>query len=367
MESIKKQAILKKTKISLVSLLLILVLFFCYVYYANYHPNDILIEPVFADTTAPILTAGQTIKVLSWNIQFLVGNSNNYFFFDGGSDPWPNKDVIENTLSEVIRIIIDENPDIVLLQEVDDGADRTFNEDQLERILSLLPEDMRIHTSSVYWKSHYILHPDIMGSVGMKLSTISKYRIEKAIRYSLSPITTDNIIVRQFSPKRAMLEAHLPISSGRYLRVINTHLSAFAQGSNTMEKQIEQVDQLFIDIEKNKGLGFVAGDFNLIPPGSAYERLSAFNKRYFNAQGTEIALLFEKYLTVPGIEEVNGINYEKWYTNMATNKDPKVPDKTIDYFIFADGLKPDTAYVRIEDTIHISDHLPLIIKVTVPQ
>ena len=109
------------------------------------------------------------------------------------------------------------------------------------------------------------------------------------------------------------------------------------------------------------------GDFNLIPPGSAYERLSAFNKSYFNAQGTEIALLFEKYITVPGIAEVYGDNYDNWYTNMATNKDPKVPDKTIDYFIFADGLNPDTAYVRIEDTIHISDHLPLIVKVTVPQ
>jgi endonuclease/exonuclease/phosphatase family metal-dependent hydrolase len=342
-------------------------LFLCYVYFANYHPDDVLCEPVYNNDNAPVLVAGQSIKVLSWNIQFLAGNRNNHFFFDGGSDPWPDKNVIDHTLSEVVRVIHDEDPDIVLFQEVDDGSERTFNEDQLQRILANLPDSLHNHTSSFYWKSHYILHPDIMGSAGMKLSTISKYRIDKAIRYALSPITTDNLIRRQFSPKRAMLEAYFPISNGQTLRAINTHLSAFAQGSNTMEKQIEQVDKLLIDIEKNNGIGFAGGDFNLIPPGNAYRRLSAFNKRYYNELGTELAPLFEKYLMVPGLNEVNGENYQRWYTNMATDSDPKVPDKTIDYFIFANGLKPDTAYVRMEDTIHISDHLPLIINVTIPQ
>ncbi len=234
----------KKLKISLATLIAIAMLFICYVYFATYHPDDVLKEPCFNTDNAPFLTQGKSIKVLCWNIQFLAGNKNNYFFFEGGCDPWPSRETINYTLSEVVRIIKDENPDLILLQEVDDGSARTYHKDQLSEILKLLSDSLKNHTSSFYWKAWYILHPAIMGSAGMKLSIISKYKMDNAIRYALSPITTDNIILRQFNPKRAMLEATLPVRGGQPLKVINTHLSAFAQGSNTMEKQISQVDRI---------------------------------------------------------------------------------------------------------------------------
>ena len=357
----------KSIKITLTILSGIVSMFFFYVYFSTYHPAEIQVEPVYNRDNAPLLQSGESIKILSWNIQFLAGNENNYFFFDGGTDPWPGRNVIKHTLDEVVRVLIDEDPDIILLQEVDDGSARTFNEDQLERILDLLPDSFGCHTSAVYWKAWFIPHSAIMGSAGMKLSIISKYRIDQAIRHALPPITTDNIIIRQFNPKRTMLEAKIPISGGRHLSAINTHLSAFAQGCDTMEKQVALVDQLLTQIEQRKEIGFIAGDFNLIPPGKAYDRLSDFNKRYYHPNGTEIAVLFHKYFTIPTIADLNGDDYEKWYTNMATNADPKAPDKTIDYFVFSKSLQPDSHYVRSGDTVLISDHLPLIIKLTVPE
>jgi endonuclease/exonuclease/phosphatase family metal-dependent hydrolase len=356
----------KILKITVGTALGLIILFVSFVYFSTYHPADIQNEEVFCDPEAPSLDSGQRIKLLSWNIQFMAGNKNNHFFFDGGNDPWPAQKTIQHTLKEVAHILISENADIILLQEVDDGAARTYHRDQLQDLLVLLPQSYRCYTSAFYWKACFIPHPAIMGSAGMKLSVISKYKISKAIRYALSAITSDNIILRQFNPKRAMLEARLPIEGGGDLYAVNTHLSAFAQGSNTMQKQVSQVDELLTKIGQRGSYGFIGGDFNLIPPGNAYARLSAYNKRYFNAQGSEIRILFEKYHTVPSLAEVNGLDYAHWYTNMATIAEPKLPDKTIDYFIFSSGFSADSQYVRYQDTLPISDHLPLIALITIP-
>jgi len=348
------------------TLLGLILLFLSFVYFSTFHPADVEHENVLCNGDAPPLAIGQQIKVLSWNIQFLAGNEHNHFFFDGGSDPWPAQSTIDRILRDVAHVLIAENADIILLQEVDDGAARTYHRDQLQDLLDLLPQNYRCYTSAFYWKACYIPHPAIMGSVGMKLSIISKYKIKEACRYALSAITTDNIILRQFNPKRAMLDAVLPVTGGKDLHAVNTHLSAFAQGSNTMQKQVVQVDDLLTKISKGGNPGFIGGDFNLIPPGKAYENLSDYNKPYFSSQGSEIQILFNKYHTVPSLEEVNGDEYKHWYTNMATNADPKIPDKTIDYFIFSPGFQPDSQYVRYQDTLPVSDHLPLVTLITVP-
>jgi endonuclease/exonuclease/phosphatase family metal-dependent hydrolase len=356
----------KSLKLSLIILIGLSLLFSAYVYLSAYHPDDIQSEHVFYLGETPELKAGQRIKILSWNIQFLAGNQDNHFFFDGGSDPWPPKSRIDKILTEIAGILKEEDPDLILLQEVDDGSLRTYERDQLQDLLGLLPQTYTCHTSAFYWKAWFIPHPAIMGSAGMKLSIISKYKITRATRYALSPITTQNIVMRQFNPKRAMLEALLPLSNGKFLHAVNTHLSAFAQGSDTMEKQVSQVDQLLTQISRSGSVGFIGGDFNLIPPGEAYKRLSEYNKGYYNPSGTEIEILFKKYLSVPALADLVGDDYTKWYTNMVTNANPKIPDKTIDYIFFSPGSHADSYYVRSKNTIHISDHLPLVFYLTIP-
>lgn len=344
----------------------IVVCFLGFVYLSTYQPDDTQQELVINSDKAPVLIPGQQIKVLSWNIQFMAGNIDNHFFFDGGNDPWPTQETIDKTAKNIAQILIEEDADIVLLQEVDDGAKRTHYEDQLEKLLKLLPESYVGHTSTIYWKAFFIPYPDIVGSVGMKLSIISKYQIRSAVRYALSPITTDNIIVRQFQPKRAVLEVLIPLADGKVLNVLNTHLSAFAQGSDTMLKQVAQVDHILEDLSLKRKPAFVAGDFNLLPPGDAYSRLNEEGKRLYNPSGTEIKTLFDKYRVIPGYPEVTGENYKQWFTNMATNSKSKLADRTIDYLISTKGITIDTCYVRSAETNLISDHLPLIVSFTIP-
>ncbi len=358
---------MKKIITVLLSLVIALaVLFSGLVYVSSYHPSAIENEAIVSLTDAPMVSKGQKIKLLSWNVQFLASNENNHFFFDKGTDPWPQQNILDKTALDIARIIKQENPDVILLQELDDGADRTFNEDQLQKLLMLLPKDYAVHTSSFYWKAGFVPHPQIMGSVGMKLSIISKYKLAKAVRYSLPAITSDNILVEQFNVKRAIHGAYLPVKEGGKLHILNTHLSAFAQGDNTMELQVALVNDLLKGIKDKGEMAVLAGDFNLIPSTTAYQALTARNQEYYNSSGSEISPLLTTYKSVPSLQETLADNPKKWFTHMGNHNQSKVPDKTIDYIFYVGPLNLGEHYVLADGATSISDHLPLVANFTLP-
>ena len=200
----------------------------------------------------------------------------------------------------------------------------------------------------------------------MKLAIISKYKISGARRHSLSPITTDSLVMRQFKPKRAVLEAMMPVEGGKRLHAMNGHLSAFAQGSDTMERQARQVWEMLRRLEEKGEFGFVAGDFNLIPPGT-HARLPESAKKAFHPTVYEIKPLFDSYGAIPSYEEIHSTEYKKWLTHTATRKKIKIPDKTIDYIFFTKKIGISAHYVRQKETWPISDHLPVAASISIPE
>ncbi|VEN75224.1 Endonuclease [Candidatus Desulfarcum epimagneticum] len=318
-------------------------------YLSTYHPEDVQEEPVVCPAGAPLLEPGQTVKVLSWNVQFMAGNQNNHFFFDDGKDPWPPRETIDAVIQRVADVIRDENPDILLLQEVDHGAERTFHEDQLRRLLEKLPEDYACHSSAFYWKAAFVPHPSIMGSVGMKLSIVSRYKIDKTFRHALSPIPTDSFILRHLKPKRAAHEALMPVRGGAPLHVINVHLTAFAKGTDVQKRQAAQVTGILDAVGKRGRAGFAAGDFNLTPP-----------------PGSGIQPLFDAFHAVPSLEDIHSKQGRKCLTHMDTREKVKAPDKTIDYMFFTRNIPVGRTHIRQKDALDISDHLPVTAVFTVP-
>jgi endonuclease/exonuclease/phosphatase family metal-dependent hydrolase len=350
-----------------ISILLVLLLmgFSGLVWVTTYHPLQLEPVPVYSRGSAPMLRPGQTIKIMTWNIQYLAGK--NYVFFydllDGsGPDQRPSSKDISLTLGEAVRVIRDENPDIILLQEVDCGAGRTDRRDQLEDLLAKLPEEYCCYTSAWYWKASFVPHPRIMGPVGMKLAVISKYRISQAVRHQL-PVMPDNIFTRQFNFRRAVLEARLPVSDGTEFVAMSTHLDAFAQGNNTMERQVAQVKDLLDNLSAQKLGWVIGGDFNLLPPGQAYDRLGPGQQKYYQPQ-TELASFFEDYLAVPSAQEANGDSAPQWFTHFPTAPGAGGPDRTIDFLFFSRRLLLGRHQVRQFDTGRISDHFPVTAEVT---
>jgi len=352
---------------SLIILSLLLVALAGLVWAITFHPAPTQSEPVTCPSSAPVLQPGQKLTVLSYNVQFMAGK-NYVFFFDmpdwDGPDERPSTQDITLTLNEVARVIQAEAPDVILLQEMDDGARRTDYEDQLARLLALLPPEYACHTSAVYWKAAFAPHPRIMGAVGMKLSIISKYRITQATRHQLALIPTDPLM-QQFNVKRAILEARLPVEGEKDLVVLDTHLDAFAQGSDTMQKQVAYTHNLLSGLSQAGHPWLIGGDFNLLPPGPQYTRLPEHQRVYYQPD-SELAVLSDEYLSVPSVQDANGPDFAKWLTHYPN--DPRVsgPDRTIDYIFYSDTLALVQGHIRQNDTQQISDHMPVIAEFKIP-
>lgn len=339
-------------------------LFFAWLYFSALQVKDTQPEKFSNLPDAPTLKSGQTIKVLSWNIQFLAGNENNHFFFDYGDDTWPSSSTRQQILKQIAEVIIAEQPDIILLQEVDEGAKRTGYEDQLVALMALLPPEYGNHASTFYWQASFVPHPSLMGAVGMKLSTLSKYRITQATRHALTGIRSQSWIMQQMNPKRAILETQLPFGDSKTLRLLNTHLSAFAQNSDTMEVQVKQVMEV---MTKNQAQNvIIGGDFNLLPSSFAYNLLDDQGKSYYNPKETELSLLLNAFNSIPSVENMRGNDHARWFTYSPNHISAALPDRTIDYLFYSSGLSLVKEDVRSLDTHLISDHLPIIGMFTLP-
>jgi endonuclease/exonuclease/phosphatase family metal-dependent hydrolase len=351
---------MKKLKKILSAILGVILMLFAMFYISTFHPDDIQKEKVNSGEKSPLLEKGKEYKVLSWNVQYMAGK--NYLFFydewDGsGPDVRPKSEDIALTFKRVAEIIKNENPDIILLQEMDYNAKRTDNKDQLAELLKLLPAEYASYTDSFYWKAAFVPHPKIMGRVGMKLTIISKYKIENATRYQL-PLMPNNYVVENLQFKRAVLEAAFPLKDGGSISMMSTHLDAFAQGSDTMQRQVQYIADLLTGMNSKKSEWIIAGDFNLLPPDNSYDFLPEVEKPYFQKE-SEMKVLYEKFKVLPTLSDM-AKNRSAYFTHFANYN--KEADRTIDYAIHSDKVKVKEFYVRSKDTKDISDHFPVVVK-----
>lgn len=349
----------RRLVISLVVLALVLT---GLVYFLTYHPADVEAAEVTCPKTAPALHAGEEVRILSWNIQYLAGRG--YVFYydlpDGdGPDTRPSKASIARTLDEVVGVIKAEDPDVVMLQEVDRGSDRTDDQDQLALIKAALAGAYPCTAAAYYHKAKFVPHPKIMGSVGMSLGILSKTRISKATRYQLPHICGDPVTVA-FNFDRAVLAAALPVDDGTTLTTMETHLDAFAQGCDTMTKQVSSVERV---TRRIKGPWVLSGDFNLLATASAYDRLAEPQQGYFNPK-TELTPLLSDYRHFPTNAEIDGGD-PAYFTHFPNDPSVGHPDRTIDYFFYSDGLVGRQERIR-QDQPKISDHFAMLTTVTAP-
>ncbi len=327
----------------------------------TFFPKKRQLEAVVNMPNAPLLKAGQQLKVMTFNVQYMAGK-NYIFYYDGGHDSRPSSEDIGRTIEEVARIIQSENPDIVLLQEMDEGAKRTDYEDQLARLLQLMPYMSFSYASTFYWRAKFVPFPYINGRVGMKLVTLSKYRMETAVRHQLTQYPWF-YFWQHFMPKRAILETHLPTIDGSTFTVLNTHLELFSLGTDVQKAQMIKVEDV-IGAQGNQPW-ILGGDFNLLPPETDADQLSKFEQGIYHPTSA-LKTFYEKYHALPALKNVLQVGYQKWYTHFPNDDEATGPNKTIDYLFFSKMMTLIRGTVRQHDTQHISDHLPLIAEVRLP-
>ncbi|MGE6386252.1 endonuclease/exonuclease/phosphatase family protein [Pseudomonas sp. NPDC078416] len=344
-------------------------LFVILLYDVTWHParhEKVAVSCNAKDGKPPVLAPGQTLKVMTWNIQYLAGKR--YVFWydlpDGnGPDERPTPEDLAYNLDEVARVIRDEQPDIVLLQEVDDGAKNTDYGNQLALLQARVADLYPCSSEAFDWKSDFVPDRHIFGSVGRKLATLSRYQLDSAERLHL-PSPSSHFISRLFQPQPALLVSYLPMSDGRGLTVTNTRLSDAEPGGDVRKRQVASVRQLQQTFEQNGTLWITGGDFNLLPQGQ-YQRLPAEQRVPFAVE-SELRDLWERFPMIPSNEDVTGEDRRKWYTRFPN--DPRIsgPDRTQDFLFHSPKLKRVEARVRQADTLLISDHMPVIARFRVP-
>ncbi|WP_260958252.1 endonuclease/exonuclease/phosphatase family protein [Pseudomonas citri] len=334
------------------------------VYGLTWRPQPRETLPVSCTANAAPLVPGQALKVMTWNVQFLAGKR--YVFWHDlaqGDDESPTLEDMAFSLDEVARVIRDEQPDVVLLQELDDGAKASDYQNQLKLLQERLADLYPCVISAFDWKADFIPAPHIFGSVGRQLATLSRYRIDRAERVQL-PVAEANFISRQFQPKDALLVSYLPLSDGSQLAVVNTHLERATQPDQTLANQVSAVAGALDKFESQGAPWLIGGDFNLLPLGQ-YRRLPDEQRTPYSAD-SPLHLLWEKYPMIPTNDEASGIDREHWLTHYPNDPGLNGPDRTVDYLFYSPRIKRVEAQVRQDDTLRISDHLPVIARFLLP-
>ncbi len=295
---------------------------------------------------------GRPLRVVSWNLQFCAGRGRR-FFFDGGGQVHVGGDEVEDALAGAIGVLRGLSPDIVLLQEVDRGSDRTAGLDQHRRIADAL--GLGHEATAPYHRVGYLPHPPHrhLGRVDMHLSVLSRWPIRAAVRHPL-PLLRESWLRQQFNLRRAILELQVPLADGGDLTLLDTHLSAFSYGDGTLARQVAMVGDRLDALEGQGGRWLLAGDFNALPPGDAPGRLGEDAALYPEAE-TPLRRLFERHRTPLRPEIRLDPAYRTWVPWGANRA-----DRVLDYVFHGGGV--ETAGFRVvPQGARWSDHLPLVL------
>lgn len=328
--------------------------------YLNYHPKSVEAIPVCNAGTPPQLSAGQTIKVITYNVQFCAGTGY-HFFHDGGPDTIVASNDVRATLERIAEFLSAEDPDFVLLQEVDQVARRTGYLDETRLLQEALPFELRSCAAADYWRSKFVPHPRVMGPAGTQLVVFSRYRLGQAHRYQL-PLRSGNPIERDFYLKRAILKVEVPLAGGGHFVVLNTHLEAFGRGTNITERQVGKVLAELDSLDCENLPWIVGGDFNLLPPG---QRLRLVPEQP-HVDPSAMNPLFERYRGIPTVSDATGTNMRDYFTFSQSTAEGRAPVRTLDYFFPASSVQLVCYEVRQKGMQELSDHYPLVAEFKLP-
>jgi hypothetical protein len=188
-----------------------------------------------ARRTRRLVRRGESLKVLVWNVQYAASREYN-FFYDGGPTVSVTEDDVLRTVEGIAAAIRAENPDIVLLQEVDRGSRRTAWIDEH----ALLREKLGLscHTAAPYHKVPYVPSPSTSTS-GCRHEPVGVQSVQDRPRHPVSaPAAPGAALSADLQPSPAMIDVRLPIEGGGELALFDTHLSAFSRGDGTLERQV---------------------------------------------------------------------------------------------------------------------------------
>ena len=293
-------------------------------------------------------------SALIWNIGYAGLGANMDFFYDGG---YSVRDSEDNTRKNIYFItqFLQQNDsiDFILLQEVDEDSRRSYRLNMVDHLNMALPGHFPFFAPN--YKASFVPIPFMrpMGKVNSGLLTFSKHVPIQTTRHSFPGNFSWPKSV--FMLNRCFLVTRFKTESGKELAIINTHNSAYDDGSL---KKLQ--NDALIDFLKSEGETpfLVGGDWNQSPDTFNPELLSGYVFDSIN------------FVSIDRAYRENGWNFY-FDASIPTNRKLKTayarestPTTLIDYFLASDQIRVISCKT-IDLDFEYSDHQPVIITFTI--
>ena len=356
---------MKKTiKISLISILvlisIILTLTVGYVIYfvGSYSRLDDYQNLIVRDNNNEKVSLDTEYKIITYNIGFGAYTPSYSFFMDGGKyGRAESRESVENTVKGIEALLSERNADFIMLEEVDQYADRSYKVDQK----AYFEQDLDGY-ASVYaqnYDSPYVAIPfgSPHGSAKAGMMTLSKFEISSSLRRKL-PV--ENTLMKYLDLDRCYTVTRIPTENGKELVLYTVHLSAYTSDEKIKDAQLLMVlEDMKSEYEKGNYI-ICGGDFN--------KDLLIDSTEYFKGrEKKDWAAPIDKELV-----ESMGFILKAPTDNESIKPTCRNPDKpyhekqfvvTVDGFIVSDNVEVE--YVRVADAdFEFSDHNPVEMKFT---
>ena len=319
----------------------------------------------------------KTYSVMSYNLGFGAYSPEYSFFMDTGvmNDGTKvagtyakgmNKTDVEKNVSGQLEVAKANSADFYFFQEADVKADRSYNIDMYERARQALPGYLSVYAQNFH--TAYLLYPfnDPIGKTDAGLVTLSRYKVESAVRRSF-PVTT-NFIDKLFDLDRCFAVHYLPVEgSDKYLVLINLHMSAYDEGGTIRAEQLKMLNGV-LKQERDRGNYVIAGgDFNhcLIADkfGSDEQALQYFESNQKTPDWVKNSVLHNSEIT-EGYSIAASLN-------TSTCRGADIPyEKGVNYTTVIDGfIISDNVTIIDERTVDTdyaySDHNPVLMSFSI--
>lgn len=210
-----------------------------------------------------IIPAGR-IELYTWNIGYCGLGKILDFSNEEGKMVRSEREYYERCRDGVFYQLTTLNKlDFILLQEVDQQSERSYNDDQVERFKATFKDYAAFF--ALNYKVPFVSVPAKlpMGKVKSGILTLSRFQPIEATRYKFP--SAYSWPKRLFMPDRCFVLTRYKVSNGKQLVILNTHNSAYADAVEMRVKELKLLKDVIM-LEYAKGNYVIAGgDWNQNP------------------------------------------------------------------------------------------------------
>jgi endonuclease/exonuclease/phosphatase family metal-dependent hydrolase len=256
----------KILKIVLYLLIFLLLAFGGFLVYAtvlDYKPEEQM--NLYENSSPDAFNDTSVINLMIWNIGYAGLGAETDFFYDGGKNVRASREHTIRNLNAIQEYLNKQDTvDFFLLQEVDINSKRSYGMNQYDSLVKVFPDYIPVFAPNydVFFVPVPINKP--MGRVKGGLLTLSRYKALKSTRYSFPG--NFEWPKSLFMLDRCFLVNRYPLENEKELLVINTHNSAYDDGS-LRQQQMQYLKDFLITEYRQGNYIIVGGDWNQSPPG----------------------------------------------------------------------------------------------------